>query len=87
MIVMTQNLKTQNILDFCFNLCTIFITDLGSGCCPSRAVATIETLINPSKLSSVIAPIINSASGSTSALTLLTASSTSNNFKSYLQLY
>ena len=29
-----------------------------------------------------MAPIINSASGSTSALTLFTASSTSNNFKS-----
>ena len=40
-----------------------------SGCCPSNDVATIETLIFPSKSASVIAPIINSASGSTSALT------------------
>ena len=60
----------------------MLITDFDSGCCPSRAVATIETLIIPSKAGSVIAPIINSASGSTSALTLLTASSTSKSFRS-----
>ena len=58
------------------------MTDLGSGCWPSSAVATIETLINPSKLSSVIAPIINSASGSTSALIYSQLHLLHNNFKS-----
>ena len=67
---------------FCI-LWTILITDFGSGCCPSREVATIETLIKPSRFSSVIAPIISSASGSTSALTLLTASSTSKSLRSF----
>ena len=61
----------------------MFITDFASGCCPSSAVATIETLIEPSSEESVIAPIINSASGSTSALTLLTASSTSKSLRSF----
>ena len=62
---------------------TILTTDLVSGACPSKAVATIDTLILPSSAGSVIAPIINSASESTSALTLLTASSTSKRVKSF----
>ena len=37
-----------------------------------KAVATIDTLILPVIFSSLIAPNINSASGSTSALILLT---------------
>ena len=45
-------------------------------------MATIETLIFPFKLKSSIEPNINSASGSTSALILFTASSTSNNVRS-----
>ena len=40
---------------------------------PCKDVATIETLIFPFMLSSFMAPKINSASGSTSALILFTA--------------
>ena len=47
---------------------------------PFRAVATIDTLIFPFIFSSLIAPKINSASGSTSALILFTAASTSKSF-------
>ena len=50
---------------------------------PSKEVATMDTLIFPSNELSVIEPIINSASESTSALTLFTASSTSKSFKSF----
>ena len=56
----------------------MLITGFVSGSCPSKEVATIETLIFPFKVSSSIEPNINSASGSTSALILFTASSTSN---------
>ena len=61
----------------------MFITDLVSGCWPSNDVATIDTLIFPSRAGSVIAPIITSASASTSDLILFTTSSTSNSFKSF----
>ena len=44
---------------------------------PFKEVATIETLIFPFMFSSLIAPKISSASGSTSALILFTAASTS----------
>ena len=60
----------------------MFTTDFDSGCWPSKEVATIETLILPLSSESVIAPIIISASASTSDLILLTTSSTSNNFRS-----
>ena len=56
----------------------MLITGFISGSCPSRAVATIETLIFPFNLSSSIEPKIKSASGSTSARILFTASATSN---------
>ena len=60
----------------------MFITDFDSGCCPSSEVATIETLIFPSRLRSVIDPIIISAEGSTSDLILFTTSSTSKSVRS-----
>ena len=50
-------------------LWTILITDFGSGRWPSREVATIETRIRPTRLSSVIAPNKRSASGSSSPQT------------------
>ena len=61
---------------------TTFNFGLGSGetVVPFKEVATIETLILPFIFSSLIAPKISSASGSTSALILFTAASTSNNF-------
>ena len=59
----------------------MLITDLDSGCCPSNAVATIETRTLPSKVGSIIDPLIISASESTSALILFTISSTSKSFK------
>ena len=43
----------------------------------------MDTLIFPSNVGSVIAPIINSASESTSALTLFTASLTSKRVRSF----
>ena len=49
----------------------------------SSDVATIETLILPARASSVIAPIITSASASTSDLILLTTSSTSKSLRSF----
>ena len=58
------------------------ITDFDSGCCPSKAVATIDTRIFPSKDGSIIDPFIISASESTSDLILFTISSTSKSFKS-----
>ena len=45
---------------------------------PPNPVATIDTLIFPSKASSKVEPTKISAEGSTSALILLAASSTSN---------
>ena len=45
-------------------------TGFVSGSCPSKDVATIETLIFPFKFSSSIEPNIISASESTSALIL-----------------
>ena len=69
-----------------FRLCireTIFRTVFPSLLKPSRAVATIDTLIFPVMLSSFIAPKINSASGSTSALILFTDWSTSNKVRSF----
>ena len=62
---------------------TIFKTVLFSVLCPSSAVATIDTLILPVIFSSLIAPNISSASGSTSALILFTDWSTSNNVRSF----
>ena len=50
---------------------------------PSRAVATIDTLIFPVIVSSLIAPKISSASGSTSALILFTDWSTSKSVRSF----
>ena len=52
------------------NLCTMLITGFTFGSCPSKDVATIETLIFPFKFSSSMEPKINSASGDTSALIL-----------------
>ena len=60
----------------------MFKTVLFSDLYPSSDVATIDTLIFPFIFSSLIAPNISSASGSTSALILFTAWSTSNNVKS-----
>ena len=61
----------------------MLITDFDSGDCPSKAVATIDTRIFPSKVGSIIEPFIISASGSTSERILFVISSTSKSVKSF----
>ena len=60
----------------------MLITDFDSGCCPSSEVATIETLNLPPREGSIMQPLINSTSGSTSDVIFLTTSSTSKSVKS-----
>ena len=74
-----ENKFSEKLLFLPLEPFTTFKIGLGSGeiVDPFNEVATIDTLILPFIFSSLIAPKINSASGSTSALILFTAASTS----------